>query len=335
MSSPIAVAWSPNGRTYASYDVDCTPSYCLFVKCSTEGKFGSHDRERHSLTFAGKKVFKRSIEASFSSDNLGLGQMADLAKTRTSPGMGRGYKSLFGRRHNSHCSLLTPTSWPHRQQYFVLWRIWDPHDALLSPFFCEVLSCLIRASPKQTITHIHYILFIGFRSTATQHPPMAPRPLLVLGATGKQGKSVINALLTAKSHDEFRILAVTRGSDSPSAQSSYWEVKSHPSYRRKPRRLSFNLQYCPQGHRGALIWGSTACSKAVQDGAIIEGKEKQCKDLIDAAIANGTSDFVYSSVDRHCEDVMFRVFRASTTSNNTWKRGRPGRCPTSSSDRSH
>lgn len=42
------------------------------------------------------------------------------------------------------------------------------------------------------------------------------RALLITGATGKQGGSVIKALLAAKA--DFDILAVTRDSSSPSAQ---------------------------------------------------------------------------------------------------------------------
>lgn len=41
-------------------------------------------------------------------------------------------------------------------------------------------------------------------------------PILVTGATGKQGSSVINALLAAKT--QFQILALTRNVSSPSAK---------------------------------------------------------------------------------------------------------------------
>lgn len=45
---------------------------------------------------------------------------------------------------------------------------------------------------------------------------MASRALLITGATGKQGGSVVNALLKANS--PFEILAVTRNAQSASAQ---------------------------------------------------------------------------------------------------------------------
>lgn len=45
---------------------------------------------------------------------------------------------------------------------------------------------------------------------------MAARAVLVTGATGKQGGSVVNALL--KAHADFEILALTRNAQSSSAQ---------------------------------------------------------------------------------------------------------------------
>lgn len=45
---------------------------------------------------------------------------------------------------------------------------------------------------------------------------MASRALLITGATGKQGGSVVNALL--KANTPFEILAVTRNAQSASAQ---------------------------------------------------------------------------------------------------------------------
>lgn len=43
-----------------------------------------------------------------------------------------------------------------------------------------------------------------------------PRAILITGATGKQGRAVIDALLAATS--DFQLLAVTRDANSPSAQ---------------------------------------------------------------------------------------------------------------------
>lgn len=44
------------------------------------------------------------------------------------------------------------------------------------------------------------------------------RPILVTGATGKQGGAVIDALLASSSAKDFIILAVTRNADSASAK---------------------------------------------------------------------------------------------------------------------
>jgi nucleoside-diphosphate-sugar epimerase len=46
---------------------------------------------------------------------------------------------------------------------------------------------------------------------------MTSKALLITGATGKQGSAVINALLKANS--DFEIIALTRNTKSPSAQS--------------------------------------------------------------------------------------------------------------------
>jgi uncharacterized protein YbjT (DUF2867 family) len=44
------------------------------------------------------------------------------------------------------------------------------------------------------------------------------KPILVTGATGKQGGAVINALLSSPSAKDFTILAVTRNAESGSAR---------------------------------------------------------------------------------------------------------------------
>ena len=44
------------------------------------------------------------------------------------------------------------------------------------------------------------------------------KPLLVLGATGKQGKKLIDTLLASPSKNSFTILALTRNPDSSSAK---------------------------------------------------------------------------------------------------------------------
>ncbi|EMT62765.1 NmrA-like family domain-containing protein 1 [Fusarium odoratissimum] len=123
------------------------------------------------------------------------------------------------------------------------------------------------------------------------------RTLLVTGATGKQGGSVIAALLAAQA--DFNILALTRDVSSPSA-------KKLAARSTKITLLEGNLDDTDAVFKNASkvatspIWGvfSVQVTPAInKTGPIIE--EKQGKDLVDAALKNKVKHFVYSSVDRN------------------------------------
>ncbi|KAJ4259725.1 hypothetical protein NW762_007656 [Fusarium torreyae] len=122
------------------------------------------------------------------------------------------------------------------------------------------------------------------------------RTILVTGATGKQGGSVVAALLAAKA--DFNILALTRDASSPSAQ------------RLASKSANITLVEGNLDDAGAVftnatkvstspIWGVFSVQTPAMNskGPIIE--EKQGKDLIDAALQNEVKHFVYSSVDRN------------------------------------
>ncbi|KAF5255834.1 hypothetical protein FOXYS1_13727 [Fusarium oxysporum] len=122
------------------------------------------------------------------------------------------------------------------------------------------------------------------------------RTLLVTGATGKQGGSVIAALLAAQA--DFNILALTRDVSSPSA-------KKLAARSTKITLLEGNLDDTDAVFKNASkvatspIWGvfSVQAPAMNKTGPIIE--EKQGKDLVDAALKNKVKHFVYSSVDRN------------------------------------
>ncbi|RKK70260.1 hypothetical protein BFJ69_g12005 [Fusarium oxysporum] len=122
------------------------------------------------------------------------------------------------------------------------------------------------------------------------------RTLLVTGATGKQGGSVIAALLAAQA--DFNILALTRDVSSPSA-------KKLAARSTKITLLEGNLDDTDTVFKNASkvatspIWGvfSVQAPAMNKTGPIIE--EKQGKDLVDAALKNKVKHFVYSSVDRN------------------------------------
>ncbi|KAF4968327.1 hypothetical protein FSARC_4273 [Fusarium sarcochroum] len=122
------------------------------------------------------------------------------------------------------------------------------------------------------------------------------RTILVTGATGKQGGSVVAALIAAKA--DFSILALTRDVSSPSA-------KRLASKFPKITLVEGNLDDADAVFKNATnvaatpIWGVFSVQTPAMNstGPIIE--EKQGKDLIDAALQNKVKHFVYSSVDRN------------------------------------
>ncbi len=132
-----------------------------------------------------------------------------------------------------------------------------------------------------------------------------PKPLLVLGATGKQGKKLVDTLLASSSKESFTILALTRNPDSPSAKAL--AAKSDTI-----KLVKGNLDDVPAVFKAALettngspIWGVFSVQQAVQDGATQERETKQGKDMVDGAIANNVKVFVYSSVERRGEDPTY------------------------------
>ncbi|KAH8698750.1 nucleoside-diphosphate-sugar epimerase family protein [Talaromyces proteolyticus] len=122
------------------------------------------------------------------------------------------------------------------------------------------------------------------------------KALLITGATGRQGGSLINALLSR--HADFEILAVTRYTSSAGAQKLL--KKSN-----KILLVEGNLDQPETIFNNARevtsrpIWGVYSVQALVpgassQDAA----EERQGKALIDVALKNNVRFFVYSSVDR-------------------------------------
>lgn len=118
-----------------------------------------------------------------------------------------------------------------------------------------------------------------------------PRTIIVTGATGRQGGSVVNALVG----NDFEILAVTRNASSLSATKL-------ASLSAKIKVLEGDLDDVPALFEAARklashpIWGVYSVQAKPTGDLTVE--ETQGKALIDAAITAGVSFFVYSSVDR-------------------------------------
>jgi uncharacterized protein YbjT (DUF2867 family) len=124
---------------------------------------------------------------------------------------------------------------------------------------------------------------------------MSTKNLLITGATGKQGGAVIDALMSDKQHaSQFTIYGLTRNVESASAKKL---VAKYPSV----RLLAGDMNVCPAIFSSIKFWGVFSVQIPLGAGASVETEEKQGKDLVDAAIANGVSHFVQTTVDRHGE----------------------------------
>jgi uncharacterized protein YbjT (DUF2867 family) len=130
------------------------------------------------------------------------------------------------------------------------------------------------------------------------------KTILVTGATGHQGRAVIDALLSADSSEGFTILALTRNASSPSANALLAKAP-----RSNLRLVQGNLDDVPAvfaaakaalpgGDGSKQIWGVFSVQVSLGPGVTTEGEVAQGCALIDAAIENGVQHFVYSSVDR-------------------------------------
>ncbi|KAJ5396722.1 hypothetical protein N7509_004835 [Penicillium cosmopolitanum] len=122
-----------------------------------------------------------------------------------------------------------------------------------------------------------------------------PRTVLVTGATGKQGGSVIQALLDQNA--DFEILAVTRDASSKSAQ-KLENKSSNIKLVQGNLDQAEDIFICAKRVTSNPIWGVFSVQVPVPGGSNHDAEEKQGKGLIDAALKHGVKFFLYSSVDR-------------------------------------
>lgn len=108
---------------------------------------------------------------------------------------------------------------------------------------------------------------------------------------------MINAIMADKQHaSQFTIFGLTRNVESASAKKL---VAKYPSV----KLVAGDMNDCSAIFSAVKepIWGIFSVQTPVGKGATVETEEKQGKDLVDAAIANGVSHFVQTTVDRHGE----------------------------------
>ncbi|KAE8375351.1 nucleoside-diphosphate-sugar epimerase family protein [Aspergillus bertholletiae] len=121
------------------------------------------------------------------------------------------------------------------------------------------------------------------------------KTLLITGATGKQGGSVITHLLSQGA--DFEILALTRDAQSNGAQKLL--AKSS-----QIKLVEGNLDHPEDIFRQARkvttqpIWGVFSVQTPVPGLFREDSEERQGKELVDLAVNNDVKLFVYTSVDR-------------------------------------
>ncbi|CCM00285.1 uncharacterized protein FIBRA_02315 [Fibroporia radiculosa] len=132
------------------------------------------------------------------------------------------------------------------------------------------------------------------------------KTILITGATGKQGRALVNALASragqssadeASEQGAFRILALTRNASSSAAQhlaqKEHVEVVQGDLDDRESVRKVFEDAKSTGG-----IWG-VYCALAFPGlGANADGEERQGKLMADLALEYGVSVYIYSSAER-------------------------------------
>ncbi|KAF9245745.1 NAD(P)-binding protein [Melanogaster broomeanus] len=131
--------------------------------------------------------------------------------------------------------------------------------------------------------------------------------ILVTGATGKQGRSLIEALgrpssagsedATQSTEPAFRVLALTRKASSPGAQRLAKEKHVEIVEGDLDSPESIRKIFEDRKNKGG-IWGVYCVLAYPGLGANADGEERQGKMMADLALEYGVSTFIYSSDER-------------------------------------
>jgi uncharacterized protein YbjT (DUF2867 family) len=128
------------------------------------------------------------------------------------------------------------------------------------------------------------------------------KTLLIIGATGHMGGSVIRAILS-KPQSPFTALAVTRTPDSPAAaglQQKSPKIKVIKGDLDNPNSIFDAAR--KESETSPPIWGAFYVQNPLGKGSSAALEQQQGKAFIDACIKNGVCHFVYGSADRHGDD---------------------------------
>jgi len=121
------------------------------------------------------------------------------------------------------------------------------------------------------------------------------KPILVTGATGKQGGAVVKALLDSPNAKDFTILAVSRNPESASAKKLVERGVQIVQGDLNDVEAIFSAA---KSVSKEPIWGVFSVQIPMGKNATVQTEEAQGKALVDAALAHDVKFFVYTSVDR-------------------------------------
>ncbi|KAF9245744.1 NAD(P)-binding protein [Melanogaster broomeanus] len=153
---------------------------------------------------------------------------------------------------------------------------------------------------------VGYVVF--FKLTGgPEEPQTMLQTILVVGATGKQGRSFIEALgrsssagsedPTQSTEPAFRVLALTRKASGPRAQRLAKEKHVEVVEGDLDSPESIRKIFEDRKNKGG-IWGVYCVLAYPGVGANDDGEERQGKMVADLALEYGVSTFVYSSDER-------------------------------------
>ena len=123
---------------------------------------------------------------------------------------------------------------------------------------------------------------------------MPTRNILVTGATGKQGKAVVQALLAHPPTFNYHILALTRKTNSPAAKA----LSAHPKITLIEGDLEHAGEIFTKAGGVGSVWGVFLMTLPSFKKSSENIETRQGKKLIDAAVAHDVKHLVFSSVDR-------------------------------------
>lgn len=128
------------------------------------------------------------------------------------------------------------------------------------------------------------------------------KPILITGATGKQGGAVLEQLASHQSSTEFVLCAVTRNTTSAAAQKIRQRFPDvllvQGDLNDVPDLFKSAQNTLKSAGKPSQIWGVYSVQISLGPGATFEGEINQGNALIDESVAQGVKHFVYSSVDR-------------------------------------